>query len=260
MSLRRPILARETDASRACSALAHHTVSHLRVEAVREQRERQSHRVDVAPFALAVWSSFLVLTTVPHLEIEGGFPVTLVWLRSLLEQTIQLIGSTCLAEPLSARLNLTTDDMSRAAEDRSRVYVELNKLSTWLETRMCRITPSLRLVVERYLNSISELFHEAAEFLPDRVLQHMADRAAEACVRCRFRRAPDSEATPSSVPVIETRPTTTPVQNAVAYGSVPPPGGHSTDGQNTGPYGSVPLNRGHISDGEESALSYEVDD
>ena len=174
-----------------------------------------------------------MLTTVPHLDIEGGFPVTLVWLRSLMEQTIQLIGSTCLTEPLSTRLDLTTDDMHRAAEDRSRVYMELNKLATWLETRLDRITPSLRLVVERYVNAIAELFHEAAEFLPDRVLQHMADRAAEACVRCRFRRAPDSEATPTSVPTIEARPTTVPVTNAGGYRPSAATGGPSSDGEDS---------------------------
>lgn len=105
---------------------------------------------------------------------------------------------------------------------------------------MERIHPSLRLVVERYVNAIAELFHEAAEFLPDRVLQHVADRAAEACVRCRFRRAPDSEATPTSVPTIEARPTTAPVQNSGAYGPATARGGNS-------------------SDGEDSAESYEVD-
>ncbi len=57
MAFRRPVLARETDASRACSALAHHTVSHLRMEVVKEQRQRQSHRVDVAPFAFDYSSS-----------------------------------------------------------------------------------------------------------------------------------------------------------------------------------------------------------
>ena len=95
-----PVTASAADATRADNALAYYLMQFLRVAVVREMADLQSHRSDLAPFALATWCSFFVLDNLPHLRMQARFPATMAWIRSMVDQTSQLVGATCLHESL----------------------------------------------------------------------------------------------------------------------------------------------------------------
>ena len=65
---------------RADNALAYYITQLLRVAVVREMQQLQSHRSDLAPFALTAWCPFTTLERLPHLRTQCRFPVT--WLGS----------------------------------------------------------------------------------------------------------------------------------------------------------------------------------
>ena len=192
--------AMEVDPSRANNALAYYMMLWLRVQVAINQQEEPSQRSDLPPFALATWSSFMALLTVPHLRVESGFPMTLAWLRSMQEQTTQLVGMTCLHEQLSTSASLTTDERCWAASGRSAVIGELGQFPTWIESRVEQLHPGLRLVVQRYVNAISELFYEMFNLLGDDALECVANRAAECCICCRFERPHASLVSPAPFP------------------------------------------------------------
>ena len=118
----------------------------------------------------------------------------------MIDQTVQMVGATCLHETLGAEVGLTTDERSWAADVRSRVFGELEGMATYLEAKIEQITPGLRTVTSRYLNAVSEMFWVLYQTLEDPILKEMAERAAETCVRCQFLRAPDTMVVPTPVP------------------------------------------------------------
>ena len=165
---------------RADNALAYYITQLLRVAVVREMQQLQSHRSDLAPFALAAWCSFTI-------------PSHLAWVRSMIDQCAQLVGATCLHEALGTRPSLTTDERSWAAEVRTSITEELQGMPTYyLESKIEQISPGLRTVAERYLNATSELFFVMYNTVQDPIWLEVAERTAETCVRCHFRRPPGS--------------------------------------------------------------------
>ena len=213
--------AREADMRRGQTALAHHMAAYLRLQVIRQQNLREAHRVELAPISLATWSAFLQLRSLPMLRMEAGFPCTLRWLDAMCDQSVQIIGQTCMAEHLNASLSLTVTERAEAAQQRSTIIVELNNFPTWVEARAEQMPPSLRLVLERYLNSASELFWELSQAIPDKALVQVAERCAEAILRCRLRRSPGSGE--PTVPVgPPPRPSSAPRDRMVAYGFAAP--------------------------------------
>ncbi len=188
------------DASRADNALAQYLIQYVRIAVLREMEELQSPRSDLAPFTVATFSSLLQLELIPHLRMQSRFPALMAWARSMTEQACQLNGATCLQEPLSSTPCLTTDERSWAAECRSTIVEELQDMSTYLEAKIEQLAPGLRTVVERYLNSTSEMMWVMWNTVQDPAFREVAERTAETCVRCRFRRPPRSAVTPRAVP------------------------------------------------------------
>ena len=145
----------------------------------------------------------------------------------LVDQSVQIIGQTCMAENLNASLSLTVTERSEAAQQRSVIIVELSHFPTWVEARAQQLPSTLRLVLERYLNSASEMFWELSQAIPDKALVQVAERCAEAILRCRLRRSPGS-----GVPTLSMgpppRPSSAPRDRMVAYGFAAPADPHWT--------------------------------
>ena len=78
--------AAEVDPAQTNTALSYYMTHWLRVQVAIEQRENRTHRSILLPFALGTWSAFMALLAVPHLRVETKFPMTLAWLRSMMEQ------------------------------------------------------------------------------------------------------------------------------------------------------------------------------
>ena len=211
------VRAREADMRRGQTALAHHMAAYLRLQVIRQQNLREAHRVELAPISLATWNTFLQLRSIPILRMEAGFPRTLRWLDAMCDQSVQVIGQTCMAEHLNASLSLTVTERTEAAQQRSDIIVELNNFPTWVEARAEQLTASLRLVLERYLNASSEMFWDLSQAIPDKALVQVAERSAEALLRCRLRRSPGSGV--PTVPVgPHPRPSAAPTDRMVTYG------------------------------------------
>ena len=124
------VRAQMPDMRRGQTALAHHMAAYLRLQVIRQQNLREAHRVELAPVSLATWNTFLQLRSIPCLRMEAGFPCTLRWLEAMCDQSVQIIGQTCMAEHMNASLGLTVTDRSDAAQDRTAIIVELNALPT----------------------------------------------------------------------------------------------------------------------------------
>ena len=124
------VRAREADMRRGQTALAHHMAAYLRLQVIRQQNLREAHRVELAPISLATWNTFLQLRSIPILRMEAGFPRTLRWLDAMCDQSVQIIGQTCMAEHLNASLSLTVTERTEAAQQRSDIIVELNNFPT----------------------------------------------------------------------------------------------------------------------------------
>ena len=202
---------------RATSILAHAIMAHLRLAVRAEQQERNCQRVHLPLFAMGAWGIWQALLTFHQLRLEVGFPVLSHVMRSLQEQTAQLIGLTCLGEPLAPYLGLSVQDRADATAQRELVQQELDDLPTWMESRMQLLTVENRVVLERYMTAITEIHFELQDRVPDPIIKSIADRFAETCTRCRFRQAPDTLAT---TPMPSTSPGTG--SGATAYGFGPP--------------------------------------
>lgn len=212
----------EFDSRRGSTALTIHMGAHLRQAVIRQQNQQEQHRVDLAPFSLGTWSTFLQLRKMPQLRMEAGFPRTHRWLEGMSEVSTFLIGQTCMQINMSYTLGLSIQERSDAAQDRSYIITELNSLPTWLECRMELLTPILRNMVETYLNASSEMFWAMTKILNDSSLVQVSQRCAEAVVRCRLRRPPRSEVT--TTPLIRAaRPTTISADSRVRMGFYPHP-------------------------------------
>ncbi len=205
---------------RATSNLAHCIMAQLRVEVRKEQIERQCHRVHLPLCAMAAWGTWNSLMSLPQLRLEVGFPGTCHLMRSLQEQTAQLLGITCMGEALSPHLSLTIQDRAYATEDRVVVLAELEQLPTWIERRMELLTVENRHVLERYMTATAEVHFELSSMIADQALQAIADRCAETCTRCRFRQSTDTTAAALPRPMPSS--STTATHGATAYGFGPP--------------------------------------
>ena len=76
---------------------------------------------------------------------------------------------------LSTRI--TVDELSRAAEVRSAMIIELQQLPVWLETRLAMIPANLRPVTARYLNALAETMWELSSSVHDLALTELSSRA-----------------------------------------------------------------------------------
>lgn len=203
-----PKIAVIPDLSRADNALAHRISIELRRAIRREQVARSTTMVDLAPFSLGAFSTWNSLRKVRVLRLQERCPVSCTVMSSLQEQACQIIGMTCLNEVSLLAAGLTVDELSQAAEVRSMMIIELQHLPVWLESRIDLVPANMRPVMARYLNALAETTWELSNLVHDLALTELASRAAEACVRCNFRRAASSEivaltpprvATPSSL-------------------------------------------------------------
>ena len=183
-------------AGRATSVLAHCIMAHLRLAVRQEQQERNCQRVHLPLFAMGAWGIWQAILTFQLLRLETGFPVFSHVMRSLQEQTAQLIGITCLGEALAPYLGLSVQDRADAAAQRELVQQELDDMPTWMESRLQLLTVENRVVLERYMTAFTEIHFELQDHIPDPLIKAIADRFAETCIRCRFRQAPDTVATP----------------------------------------------------------------
>ena len=183
-------------AGRATSILAQCIMAHLRLAVRQEQQERNCHRVHLPLFAMGAWGIWQAILTFQQLRLETGFPVFSHVMRSLQEQTAQLIGITCLGESLAPFLGLSVQDRADATVQRDLVKTELDEMPTWMESRLQLLTVENRVVLERYMTAITEIHFELQDHIPDPIIKTIADRFAETCIRCRFRQAPDTMATP----------------------------------------------------------------
>ena len=216
------VRATEGDAGRSGMPLAHHMAQHLRLELLKEQRDKGTQRVDLGPFALGCWVSFLQLRTARILRLDSGFPITCAWLDAMAEQTTQLIGQCCLHEPLGSPLGLTVDDRAAAASCRSLVIVEMNGFPTWVEARIDQLSPSFRHMIAKILNATSELFWEMGKVIPDQAILQVAERTAEAVLRCSFKRSVNSQVPTTPMPHTA-RPSSASGDRMVRYGLAPYP-------------------------------------
>ena len=204
-------------AGRATSILAHCIMAHLRLAVRQEQQERNCQRVHLPLFAMGAWGIWQAILTFQQLRLESGFPVLSHVMRSLQEQTAQLIGLTCMGESLAPFLGLSVQDRADASAQRDLVKQELDDIPTWMESRLQLLTLENRVVLERYMTAITEIHFELQDHIPDPVIKLIAERFAETCIRCRFRQAPETLATtpiPSTSPGIGS--------GAAAYGFGPP--------------------------------------
>ena len=184
---------------RATSILAHCIMAHLRLAVRQEQQAKNCHRVHLPLFAMGAWGIWQSILTFQQLRLESGFPVFSHVMRSLQEQTAQMIGITCLGESLAPFLGLSVQDRADATAERDLVKQELDDMPTWMESRLQLLTVENREVLERYVTAITEIHYELQEHIPDPIIKTIADRFAETCIRCRFRQAPDTAA-PSPMP------------------------------------------------------------
>lgn len=180
------------DESRSDHALAHSVMFYLKKALREEQHQVGKSRVDLGPWSMGVWSTWDALSSIPHLRITTGFPATTSFLQSLKFQTVQMIGACCLEERGILHQQLTVSERQLAADVRGVIMEELNGFPCWIEARKELLSPGLQKVLERFLNAILECHYEMFHIVPDAVFSTLANRVAEACLRCQFRRATNS--------------------------------------------------------------------
>ena len=189
-----PKAALNGDPSRASHPLA------LKQEVRKEQNSEGTDRVDLGPFALGAFCCWNGLLRIPVLRIQTGFPKTCSFMDSMQEQVMQIIGFCCMGNRIGLRTILTVEERAAAAEARSEIMAELSQLPVWVEQRVELLTPEVRQVLCRYLNSIIETVYELQEVLSDPVLAQLTNKCAETCLRCQFQRCPNSAVIASATP------------------------------------------------------------
>ena len=217
-----PKLAATTDESRSDHALAHYVMFYLKKALREEQNSVGSCKVDLGPWSLGTWSTWDALSSIPHLRISTGFPSTTSFLHSLKLQTVQMIGACCLEERAILHQLLTVSERQVAADVRGVIIEELNAFPCWIEARKDLLSPGLQRVLERFLNAILECHYEMFHVVPDAVFSTIANRVAEACLRCQFRRATNSPVIASATPPGTSPRTRRPLSSAQALGFGPP--------------------------------------
>ena len=210
------------DESRADHALAHSVMFYLKKALREEQHQVGKSRVDLGPWSMGVWSTWDALSSIPHLRISTGFPATTSFLQSLKFQTVQMIGACCLEERAILHQQLTVSERQLAADVRGVIMQELNGFPCWIEARKELLSPGLQKVLERFLNAILECHYEMFHIVPDAVFSTLANRVAEACLRCQFRRATNSPVIASATPPGTPPRTSRPASTAQALGFGPP--------------------------------------
>ena len=138
MWLMAPKVAVIGDPARADNALAHRIAAELKRAIRRVQQGRQTSISDLGPFALGSFSTWEALVRLPVLRVQSNFPVTCTVMQSLKEQATQIIGMTCLEEELDTYLSV--DELSHAAEVRSEMIIELQRLPVFMEAKFELIT------------------------------------------------------------------------------------------------------------------------
>ena len=106
-----------------------------------------------------------------------------------------LFGGTCNPSP-DAECQREASCCGRAGV----IIEELNAFPCWIEAREDLLAPGLQRVLERFLNAILETHYEMFHVVPDAVFSTIANRVAEACLRCQFRRAANSPVIASATP------------------------------------------------------------
>lgn len=132
------------------------------------------------------------------------------------------IGAWCLDERNILHQLLTVQERQDAADARGIILEEMNGFPTWVERRKDLLSPGLQRVLERYLNAILECHYEIFHTVPDAVFSAIANRVAEACLRCNFRRAANSPVVASATPPRDPPPGGWHASRAQAYGFGPP--------------------------------------
>ena len=108
------------------------------------------------------------------------------------------------------------------ADVRGVIIQEMNAFPCWIEARKDLLSPGLQRVLERFLNAILECHYEMFHVVPDAVFSTIANRVAEACLRCQFRRATNSPVIASATPPGTSPRTRRPLSSAQALGFGPP--------------------------------------
>lgn len=117
---------------------------------------------------------------------------------------------------------LTVDERAEATEARSEIMAELAGFPVWVETRADLMSVELKKVLCRYLNALIESVFELQNVLTDPVLACLTSKCAEACLRCKFQRSPNSGAVASLTPRSSTSSSAWHDGRAQAYGFGPP--------------------------------------
>ena len=217
-----PKVALLRDESRSDHALAHSVMFYLKKALRDEQHQVGKSRVDLGPWAMGVWSTWDALDSIPHLRISTGFPSTNSFIHSLKLQTVQMIGACCLEERAILHQQLTVSERQLAADVRGVIIHELNAFPCWIEARKDLLSVGLQKVLARFLNAILECHYEMFHIVPDAVFSTLANRVAEACLRCQFQWATNSPVIASATPPGTPTRTSRPASSAQALGFGPP--------------------------------------
>lgn len=217
-----PVPAVMVDPTRADHPLAHLISVNLRQEIRKEQNTQGCDRVDMGPFSVGAFSCWKALLRIPVLRIQLGFPKTCSLMHSLQEQAIQIVGCRCLADHQGLMTRLTVQERADATESRSEIMAELSGFPVWIETRADLMSVELKKVLCRYLNALIESVFELQNVLTDPVLACLTRKCAEACLRCKFERSPNSGVEASLTPRSTTSSSAWHDSRAQAYGFGPP--------------------------------------
>ena len=159
----------------------------LRKKVLEEQKLTRCQKVDIPPFTLAAFAAWNSLAGLPISFLQGNFPMMCAWARQMVEEVTSLIGTVALFDQRTLRKKITIEAKVLFDRARDAVMAELDGFAVHMESKLDRLTPYMKDLMERQLNGVAELFQELGGELKDPSLFHVANMAAEASVRCLMR-------------------------------------------------------------------------
>ena len=196
-----PKVAATVDESRSDHALAHQVMFYLKKSMREEQNSVGSWKVDLGPHVtrdvVDMGRSFKHPTPadLDGLPFDHQLPAQpqasdgFRWLEHVVWRNVQSFTRRW----VSAR--------GKPLQTCGAVIIEeLNAFPCWIEARKDLLAPGLQRVLERFLNAILETHYEMFHVVPDAVFSTIANRVAEACLRCQFRPAANNPVIASATP------------------------------------------------------------
>ena len=163
-----------------------------------------SHMVSIAPLALATWTTWVILDTLPVLRIQMLFPKTCTLVRSLQDQTTQVIGACALMN--EGYLRAPYPDGMDSTPSYVEFLADIDNFAVMVEGRLHLVCASMMSTVGRHVNAVVEMFHSLGTILQDDWVKKMADVAAEPSYRCRLYPTAPGSGTGDAVRALVPRP------------------------------------------------------